>query len=341
MNASPSRSAPRRFSASLALLFVLTIASMARAQEALDPLPSWNEGAAKKAIVDFVTRVTAANGPDFIAPVDRIAVFDNDGTLWCEQPMYVEARFILDRVVLLAPSKPEWKTTEPFRSVLAGDQEGIRKAGKRGILELVMATHADVTTDEFEQAVKEFLLASRHPRFSRPYTELAYRPMLEVLAYLRANDFKTFIVSGGEIEFMRPFAHKVYGVPSEQIVGSSIKTKFIFQGDKPAIMRLPEAEFLDDGPGKPVAIQKFIGRRPLIAFGNSDGDLEMLQWTTLSPGPRLGLIVHHDDAKREYAYDRDSHIGRLDKALDEAQQRGWQVISMKNDWKEVFPSDEE
>ncbi len=321
-----------------AVIVVALLSKAAHAQEALDPLPSWNEGPVKKALVEFVNRVTSPTSPDFVKPNERIAVFDNDGTLWCEQPMYVELQFVFDRVSVLAAAKPEWKTTEPFKSLLAGDMEGVRKSGKRGLLEMFMATHSNVTVDDFEQTVKEYMKTAKHPRFKKPYTELIYQPMLEVLAYLRSQQFQTFIVSGGEVEFMRPFSEPVYGVPPQQVVGTSVKTEYQVHGDKPVLMRLPEIDFFDDGPGKPVAIGQYIGRRPLIAFGNSDGDFEMLEWTTkVAAGPRLGLIVHHTDGEREYAYDRDSQFGRLNKALDEAQARGWQVISMKDDWKEIFP----
>jgi phosphoserine phosphatase len=304
---------------------------------AADQLPSWNDGPAKSAIVDFVTRVTTEGGADFVPAPERIATFDNDGTLWAEQPLYFQLAFALDRVKTVAPQHPEWQTQEPFRSVLAGDMTGALAGGEEGLVKLVMATHAGMTADAFDKTVTDWLATAKHPKTQRPYTEMVYQPMLEVLAYLRANGFKTYIVSGGGIEFMRTFSERVYGVPPEQVIGSSIKTKFEMRDGKPAIVRLPEIDFIDDKAGKPVAIQKFIGRRPIAAFGNSDGDLQMLQWTTAGDGPRFGLIVHHTDAEREWAYDRKSHIGTLDKALDEAQARGWTVVSMKDDWRAIYP----
>ncbi len=301
-------------------------------------LPSWNDGPAKQAIVAFVGRATTAGGAEFVPPAERIAVFDNDGTLWCEQPMYVQMVFALDRVKALAPQHPEWKEKEPFASVLKGDLKGLAAADEKGLVELMMATHAGMTTEEFEKIVTGWLATAKHPKFKRPYTECIYQPMLELLAYLRANGFKTYIVSGGGIEFMRPFTKKAYGIPPEQVVGSSIKLKYELRDDKPVLVRLPEIDFIDDKAGKPAGIQKFIGRRPVAAFGNSDGDYEMLRWTTASAGARLGLIVHHTDADREYAYDRESHFGRLDKALDEAAGRKWVVVDMKRDWKLIFPA---
>ncbi len=301
-----------------------------------DPLPSWNDTPTKQAIVEFVGRVTKA-GPDFVAPAERIATFDNDGTLWVEQPMYVQMDFALDRVKALAPLHPEWKYTEPFQSVLEGDMKTLIESGERGLVEMIMVTHAGMTTDEFSKIVTDWLAAARHPRFKRPYTELVYQPMLELLSYLRANGFKTFIVSGGGVEFMRPWTEKVYGIPPEQVIGSSIKTKFQMRDGSPTLFRLPDINFIDDKTGKPVGINEGIGRRPIAAFGNSDGDLEMLQWTTISGGVRLGAIVHHTDAEREYAYDKKSHFGRLDVALDAAAVNRWTVIDMKKDWKVIFP----
>jgi len=301
-----------------------------------DPLPSWNDTPTKQAIVEFVGRVTKA-GPDFVAPAERIATFDNDGTLWVEQPMYVQMAFALDRVKALAPLHPEWKYTEPFQSVLEGDMKTLIESGERGLVEMIMVTHAGMTTDEFSKIVTDWLAAARHPRFKRSYTELVYQPMLELLSYLRANGFKTFIVSGGGIEFMRPWTEKVYGIPPEQVIGSSIKTKFQMRDGSPTLFRLPDINFIDDKTGKPVGINESIGRHPIAAFGNSDGDLEMLQWTTISGGVRLGAIVHHTDAEREYAYDKKSHFGRLDVALDAAAVNRWTVIDMKKDWKVIFP----
>jgi haloacid dehalogenase-like hydrolase len=322
--------------ATLSLLFAPALSFLRQAQAQTDPLPSWNDGPNKKAITDFVARVTQQGGPDFVPPAERIATFDNDGTLWVEHPMYTQLAFILDRVKVLAPQHPEWATTEPFKAVLQGDMKTLMAAGERGLVELGMATHAGMTTAEFEKIVTDWIATARHPRFKRLYTELSYLPMVELLAYLRANGFKTFIVSGGGIEFMRPWTERVYGVPPEEVVGSSIKTKFQIRDGKPELFRLPEINFIDDGPGKPVGINEFIGRRPIAAFGNSDGDLEMLQWTTMTGGARLGLIVHHTDAEREYAYDRDTPFGRLDKALDAAAANKWGVADMKSDWKRIF-----
>jgi hypothetical protein len=313
--------------------------ALAGVASAADPLPSWNDGAAKQYIVQFVKEVTDHANPKYVAPAERIAVFDNDGTLWVEQPMYVQLAFVLDRVKALAPKHPEWQEKPPFKAALANDLQELATSGERGLVELVMATHAGMTTQKFQEIVTEWLATARHPRFKRPYTKLVYQPMLELLAYLRANGFKTFIVSGGGIEFMRPWTEKVYGVPPEQVVGSSIKTKYELKDGKPVIVRLPEVDFIDDKAGKPVGIHKFIGRRPLAAFGNSDGDLEMLQWTAAGPGARLMLIVHHTDAQREFAYDRQSPFGRLDKALNVATQRGWVVVDMKKDWQRIFPFD--
>jgi len=300
-------------------------------------MPSWNDTAPKKAIVAFVEKVTKPGSPDFVPVPERIAVFDNDGTLWSEQPMYFQFLFALDRVKTLAPQHPEWKDKEPFASLLKGDVKGALAGGDRALLEIVMATHAGMTTAEFEQIVKNWIVTAKHPVTKRPFTEMVYQPMLELLAYLRANGFKTFIVSGGGIEFMRPWTEKVYGIPPEQVVGSSIKTKFELRDGKPVLTRLPELNFVDDNVGKPVGINQHIGRRPIAAFGNSDGDLQMLQWTTAGTGARFALIVHHTDAVREWAYDRQSSIGKLDKALDEARARGWTLVDMKRDWKVIFP----
>jgi haloacid dehalogenase-like hydrolase len=318
---------------------VLPALKQAQAQPQPDPLPSWNDGASKLAITEFVARVTRQGGPDFVAPAERIATFDNDGTLWVEHPMYVQMAFVLDRVKALAPLHPEWQDTQPFKAVLEGDMKTLADSGEHGLLELGMATHAGMTTEEFEKIVTDWLATARDPRFKRPYTELSYLPMIEVLAFLRANGFKTFIVSGGGVEFMRPWTERIYGVPPEQVVGSSIKTRFQMRDGRPELFRLPEINFIDDKTGKPIGINEFIGRRPIAAFGNSDGDLEMLQWTTMSGGARLGLLVHHTDAKREYAYDRDTFFGRLDKALDAAAMNHWVVVDMKNDWNRIFTFD--
>ena len=306
-------------------------------QVSVDPLPSWNEGKTKNAITAFVEEATNEKSKNFIAVEDRIATFDNDGNLWSEQPMYFQLYFAIDRVKELAPDHPEWETEQPFKAVLEGDMEEVLSHGTHGLVQLVMASHAGMTTDEFEDIVKEWLESARHPRFDRPYNQLIYQPMLELLDYLRANDFKTFIVSGGGVEFMRTWVEEAYGIPKDQVVGSTIKTEFDYNNGDPVIRRLPEIDFIDDKEGKPVSINKFIGRRPVFASGNSDGDLQMLQYTTTGKGRRFALYLHHTDSVREYAYDRDSHIGRLDKGLDEAKEKGWTVISMKDDWKVVYP----
>jgi len=302
-----------------------------------DPLPSWNDGKAKQSIITFVEKVTKPGSPDFVPVPERIAVFDNDGTLWCEKPLPVQLYFVLDRVRALAPQHPEWQEKEPFASILKGDLKTAATGGERGLVEMIMATHTGMTTVEFEQIVKEWIATAKHPKTGRLYTEMVYQPMLELLAYLRANGFKTFIVSGGGIEFMRPWTEKTYGIPPEQVVGSSVKTKFELRDGKPVLVRLPEVNFNDDKGGKPVGINQHIGRRPVMAFGNSDGDLQMLQWTAAGSGARFCLYVHHDDAGREYAYDRKDHLAKLDQGLDEAAAKGWTVVSMKDDWKTVFP----
>lgn len=301
-----------------------------------DPLPSWNDGVAKKSITDFVARVTAQGTPDFVPVAERIAVFDNDGTLWCEQPVYFQFLFAMDRVRALAPRHPEWKNKQPYKALLDGDIKALAAAGEKGAAEVVMATHAGMTTDDFAKTVADWMSMARHPRFKRPYSEMVYQPMLELLAYLRANGFKTYIVSGGGIEFMRVFAEHVYGIPPEQVIGSSIATAFQMRDGTPVLVRQPKIDFIDDKAGKPVGINKFIGRRPILAFGNSDGDQQMLQWTAAGSGARFMGLVHHTDAEREYAYDRQSHIGKLDKAWDEGVKRGWTVVDMKRDWKKVF-----
>jgi len=306
---------------------------------AADPLPSWQDGATKNSIVDFVGKVTRPESPDFVPQPERIAVFDNDGTLWSEQPMYFQLSFAIDLVKALAPQHPEWKTKEPFASILKGDMKAALAGGEHAALEIVVATHAGNTTTEFEKLVKDWIATAKHPTTHRLYTEMVYQPMLELLAYLRASGFKTFIVSGGGIEFMRPWADAVYGIPPEQVIGSSIKTKFEMRDGKPVLARLPEINFINDKEGKPVAINEFIGRRPIAAFGNSDGDLQMLQWTTAGDGSRFALYVHHTDGAREWAYDRKSSIGKLNKGLDEAQAKGWTVVDMKKDWKVIYPGE--
>ena len=325
----------RRLLAILALGFALVFAGSATAQTR-DPLPSWNDGKAKQSILAFVVQVTKSGAPDFVPPAERIAVFDNDGTLWAEQPMYFQLLFALDRVKMLAPQHPEWKDKEPFASLLKGDVKGALAGGEHAILEIIMSTHAGMTTAEFETIVRDWITTARHPTKRRLYTEMAYQPMLELLAYLRANGFKTFIVSGGGIEFMRPWSEQVYGVPPEQVIGSSIKVRFELRDGVPVLVRLPELDFFDDKEGKPIAIHQQIGRRPIAAFGNSDGDLQMLQWTTAGQGPRFALYIHHTDAEREWSYDRASSVGRLDKGLDEAKSRGWTVVDMKQDWKVIY-----
>ena len=309
---------------------------MSQSKAQSDLLPSWNDGVAKKSIVEFVGRVTKKGGRDFVPPADRIAVFDNDGTLWAEQPFYFQGLFVFDRVRALAPQHPEWKDTQPFKAVLENDMKTLVAVGLHGLVELMMATHAGMTTEEFERTVKDWLATAQHPKFKRPYTDLVYQPMLELLAYLRVNDFRTFIVSGGGIEFVRTFSERLYGILPEQVIGSSIVTKFEVREGRLVLVREPKLDFIDDHEGKPVGINKFIGRRPIAAFGNSDGDFQMLEWVTAGTGPRFGLIIHHDDGEREFAYDRASTAGKLDRGLDEAPKRGWTLVSMKKDWKRVF-----
>jgi phosphoglycolate phosphatase-like HAD superfamily hydrolase len=318
-----------------ATMAMLVVSGFAHAQP--DPLPSWNNTEPKQAIVAFVERVTTPTSSDFVPPAERIATFDNDGCLWAEQPLYFQAIFIFDRIEQLAPQHPEWNEMEPFASVLKGDRKAALAGGEKAFLEMAMATHAGMTTDEFSQIVSAWLATAKHPRTGRLYTEMVYQPMLELLAYLRANGFKTFIVSGGGIEFMRPWTERVYGIPPEQVVGSSIKTKYEIRDGKPALARVAELNFIDDESGKPIGINQHIGRRPIMAFGNSDGDFEMLEWTTSGLGSRFGLLVHHNDAEREWAYDRESHIGSLARGLDEAPRRGWTIMNMREDWKVVFP----
>lgn len=304
---------------------------------AADPLPSWNDGPARRAVVAFVEKVTTEGGPDYVPAPERIAAFDNDGTLWSEQPTYVQVAFTLDRIKAQAPAHPEWRNNPLYKAAMEGDLKAILAGTPRDRLELLAAAYAGMTPEEFDRIVAAWLAKARHPRFDRPYTELAYQPMLELLAYLRANGFKTYIVSGGGVEFMRPWTERVYGIPPEQVIGSAIKVEYEERDGRPVLVRRPEIEFVDDRAGKPVGIQRAIGRRPLAAFGNSDGDYEMLRWTTSGPGPRLGLVVHHTDAAREWAYDRESPVGRLARALDEAPRHGWVVVDMKDDWKVIYP----
>lgn len=300
-----------------------------------DPLPSWNDNAAKQSIIVFVNKTTQQGSVDFVPTVERIAVFNNDGTLRSEQPMYFQAAFVFDRIKQLAPQHPEWKTQEPYASVLRGNMKSALAGGERALLEMVMATHAGITTEEFQKIVTDWIATAKHPKTGHLYTDMVYQPMLELLGYLRANGYKTFIVSGGVIEFMRAWVERVYGIPPEQVIGSSIKTKFEMHDGKPVLVRLPELNFNDDKEGKPVGINQHTRRRPVAAFGNSDGDLQMLQWTMAGSGARFALYIHHTNAAREWAYDRQSAIGKLDKGLDEA--KGWTVVDMKQDWKVVFP----
>ncbi len=324
------------------VLLLLAVAGCTKAEgssrSSADPLPSWNDGPAKAAILEFVAAVTDEGGEDYVKPAERIAVFDNDGTLWVEYPMYTQVLFIFDRVKALAPQHPEWNTTQPFQALLEGDMKTVGASGEKGIIEMAMATHSGMTAGEFQQEVLAWLAANKHSKFDRPYTECVYQPQLELLAYLRANGFKTFIVSGGGIQFMRPWAEEVYGIEPQQVVGSSVVTEFQMQDGRPALVRMPKIAFVNDKAGKPVGIYEHIGRRPILAFGNSDGDMQMVQYTMAGEGRRLGLFVHHTDAEREYAYDRQSHVGKLDKALDQADANGWLIVDMKDDWQTVFPT---
>ncbi len=317
--------------------FLGVLALLTSNVRAADPLPSWNEGAAKQSITAFVEKVTKEGTPGFVPIPERIATFDNDGCLWSEQPLYFQLFFAMDRIKTLAPQHPEWKDKEPFASLLKGDVKAALAGGEASLVQIVMATHAGLTTEEFEKAVADWIATAKHPKTGKPFTSMVYQPMLELLTYLRSNGFKTFIVSGGGIEFMRPWTEKVYGIPPEQVVGSSGGLKYELRDGKPVLVKLPEIALNDDKEGKPVGIQRHIGRRPIAAFGNSDGDLAMLQWTAAGPGPRFCLYVHHTDAEREYAYDRASHIGKLDKGLDEAAAKGWTVVDMKADWKVIYP----
>ncbi len=308
--------------------------------QVIDPLPSWNEGTVKQTIISFVNSVTDKSSSDFVEPEGRIATFDNDGTLWVEYPMYTQALFAFDRIKTLAPQHPEWKTTQPFKAVLEGDMKTVGASGMKGLMEIIMATHSGMSADEFEKTVTVWLATHKQPKFKRLYTESIYQPQLELLTYLRANGFKTFIVSGGGIAFMRPISEKTYGIPPEQVVGSSVVTEFQFKNGKPVLVRMPKIDFINDKAGKPVGIYQHIGRRPILAFGNSDSDMQMIEYTMAGEGRRLGLFVHHTDADREYAYDRKSHVGTLGKALDRADAEGWIIVDMKKDWKQIFPAGE-
>ncbi len=320
------------------LLTAFLIIFMSGSALAQDPLPSWNAGPAKKAILEFVAEVTNEKGGQYVEPAERIATFDNDGTLWVESPMYTQVLFAFERVKELAPQHPEWKTTQPFKALLEGDMKTVGAAGMKGLMEILMATHSGMTADEFEQEVTAWLATTKQKKFDRLYTELIYQPQLELLDYLRANGFKTFIVSGGGIAFMRTFSEKAYGIPPEQVVGSSVVTEFQVKDGKPALVRQPKLNFNNDKAGKPVGIYQHIGHRPILAFGNSDSDIQMVEYTMAGEGRRLGLFVHHTDEEREYAYDRKSHVGTLDKALDQAAAKGWIIVDMKQDWKQIFPS---
>ncbi|HEY8568185.1 HAD family hydrolase [Microbulbifer sp.] len=320
--------------ASLLIFFLVNAISA----QAASPLPSWNDGPTKDAIVGFVEKVTQKGSPDFVPENQRIATFDNDGNLWAEQPVYFQLIYAIDQVKKMAPQHPEWKTEEPFASVLKGDMKNVIASGKEGLMKIIAATHANMTAEEFQNNVASWLKTARHPKTNRPYNEMIYQPMLELLDYLRANGFKTFIVSGGGVDFMRVFAEQTYGIPPDQVVGSSLKAKYEVKDGKPVIIKLPEINLVDDKEGKPVGIHQYIGQRPIFASGNSDGDYQMLEWTTAGSGPRFGLLLHHTDAKREWAYDRDSHVGQLNKGLDDAAKKGWVVIDMQNDWKTVFPA---
>ena len=320
----------------LILITILLAACTQKQTESLDPLPSWNDGKTKQSIIDFVNDVTKEGSTNFIKPEDRIVTFDNDGTLWSEQPYYFQFQFAIDRIKTMAPQHPEWNNNPLLTAIVNNDIKTVIGSGEKGLMEIFMTSHTGITTTEFEKIVKEWINTARHPKTNKLYKEMVYQPMLELLDYLRANNFKTYIVSGGGIEFMRPWTEEVYGIPSEQVIGSSIKTKFEIIDGKPVLLRLPEIDFIDDKEGKPIGINKFIGKRPIAAFGNSDGDLQMLQWTAAGDGKRLMVYIHHTDAQREWAYDRESHVGKFDKGLDEANSKGWTVVDMKNDWKKIY-----
>ena len=336
----PSRLPTRRGICHIGLAALLTATGLATlpASAQTDPLSSWNDGPRKSAILDFVKRVSVDGASDFVPMEERVATFDNDGTLWCEQPVYFQVAFAFDQVRAKASQHPEWKTKQPFAAILSGDMKGVAASGQTGLLEIIEATHSGMTVADFSKTVVDWITTAQHPRFKRPYIDLVYQPMLELLSYLRANGFKTYIVSGGGIDFMRPWTEKVYGIPPEQVVGSAGAVKFQMNADgKPDLIKEPKIDFVDDGPGKPVGIYRFIGRRPILAFGNSDGDQQMLEWTAAGNGARFMGLVHHTDGEREYAYDRQSSVGKLDKAWDEATKRGWSIVDMRTDWKTVFP----
>lgn len=339
MNHSGQSDFGRRGNIALRLLVSLLIfcTCVAKVANAADPLPSWNDTAAKTRIIDFVNDVIAEGGENYVAPVDRIAVFDNDGTLWSEQPYYFQLAFALDRVKKIAPLNPDWKEKEPFKSILAGDLAKAAEGGEHAIMDLVIATHSGLTTDQFSKVASEWFETARHPKTGKPFDQMTYVPMKELLEYLRENGFRTFIVSGGGVEFMRTITEKAYGIPPEQVIGTTTKTEFDIVDNVPILKRMPGIDFVDDGPGKPVGINRVIGRRPIFVAGNSDGDYEMLRWVTGGSQRGFAMIVHHTDGEREYAYDRQSSVGRLDKALNEAERRNWLLVDMKSDWKKIYP----
>jgi len=323
----------------LAMLWSCNTGEQSRedAQIPEDPLPSWNDSKSRKAILSFVEDATDASGQFFIPADERIAVFDNDGTLWAEQPMYFQLYFIMDRIKKLAPEHPEWREEQPYKAVLENDMEKIKESGVEGLLTMAMAAQGGLPVEEFEAEVKTWIDTAKHPLTGNKFKDMVYLPMLELLDYLRANGFKTYIVSGGGIDFMRPWTEEVYGIPPEQVVGSMLKYKLEMRDGKPEVVKIPEIGFIDDKEGKPVGIWKFIGKRPVAAFGNSDGDLQMLQWTDAGSGRQLLVYIHHTDSIREWAYGRESHIGKLDKGLDEALKKEWTVVDMAEDWRAIYP----
>jgi phosphoglycolate phosphatase-like HAD superfamily hydrolase len=325
----------------ISVLFTILLFSCTEKQnEPKDPLPSWNDTKSKQSIIDFVTKTTTEGSKDFIPVADRIAVFDNDGTLWTEKPLPFQLNFVLDRIKDLAPQHPEWKKKQPYKAILEGDLKTVMAGGEKALLEIMMTTHAGMTTDEFNKTVKDWMATATYLKTGKHYNEMIYQPMLELLSYLRANGYKPFIVSGGGIDFMRVWAEEPYGIPPYQVIGSSVKTKYDTTKTPPALIKLAELNFNDDKLGKPVGIHQYIGKRPVFAAGNSDGDYAMLQYTCTGNGPHFGLFVHHTDAEREFAYDREPGLARLNSGLDDAAKYGWIIVDMKNDWKNVYPVDE-
>jgi phosphoserine phosphatase len=320
-----------------ALCLLIGASVLARPALAQEPLPSWNDTAARSAILEFVASVTREGSESFVPVAERIAVFDNDGTLWSEQPAYFQLYYAIDYIKKNADSHPEWRTTQPFKAAIEGDLKTLAAGGEEGLVKLVMASHAGMTNDEFAKSVEDFIATATHPTKKKHFNELVYQPMLELLDYLRDNEFQTWIVSGGGIDFMRTFTEETYGIPPEQVVGSQIEMAYELRDGKPVLVRQPKINFVDDKVGKPVGIERHIGRKPVAAFGNSDGDLQMLQYTCIDRPGTLCLIVHHTDKVREWAYDRDSHIGTLDAALDEAESRDWVVVDMAKDWELIYP----